>query len=127
MSRLTLMMRSGRVSSKYSKGDTQKASSPWARALTWPATALSQPLLASMRRAAAILNLMSLVSTDPSPLRRVGAPDSSKNTTIKKSAAQARRGGGGQARDRPVGRRRGVGGVPGPGPQGGGRGAGSHG
>src|SRR5207237_7916719 len=68
-------------------GDTQKASSPCARALTCPATALSQSLLASMRRAAAILNLMSLVSTNPSPWAR-RRPDSSKNTTIEKSAVK---------------------------------------
>src|SRR5579862_5542045 len=49
-----LMTRSGTVSSKYSNGLTQKASSPGARTLTWPATALSHPSRARMRRAMAI-------------------------------------------------------------------------
>src|SRR5580704_17890003 len=45
-----LMTRSGRLSSKYWNGLTQKASSPGARTLTWPATALSHPSRARMRR-----------------------------------------------------------------------------
>src|SRR6478735_3559545 len=58
----TLMTRSGSDSSKYSNGVTQNASSPSARALTWPATRLSQPLRARIRRDAAILNRTSSMS-----------------------------------------------------------------
>ncbi len=50
------MMRSGSVSSKYSNGLTQKASSPAARTLTCPATALSHPSRARILRAIAISN-----------------------------------------------------------------------
>src|SRR4051794_36469721 len=52
MSKPTSMIRSGSVSSKYSKGEIQKASRP-ERWLTWPATMLSHPSFARMRRAAA--------------------------------------------------------------------------
>src|SRR5687768_9936190 len=63
-SELTFTTWSGSVSSKYSNGETQNASSPSARALTCPATRLSQPLRARMRRAAAMRNRMSSTSTD---------------------------------------------------------------
>jgi hypothetical protein len=62
---LTFTTRSGSVSSKYSKGLTQNASSPGARALTWPATWLSHPSRARIRRDAAILKRMSSMSTVP--------------------------------------------------------------
>src|SRR6185437_1190275 len=70
----TLQTPSGMVSSKYSNGVTQKASSPATRALTCPPTWLSHPCRNRIRRDAAMRNRMSFTSTVAPPGWSPGAP-----------------------------------------------------